>query len=111
MTRSACHNGTRPSCACTPSTSIKKSPGTAYSLRLHFSENSLAKSGARKFDVIVNGAKVLSAFDVFASAGGKNTAVVKAFNTTASAGGQIVVSFTGVTPAQPPIINGLEVDR
>jgi hypothetical protein len=86
-------------------------PGTAYSLRLHFSENSLAKSGARKFDVIVNGVKVLSAFDVFASAGGKNTAVVKAFNTTASAGGQIVVSFTGVTPAQPPIINGLEVDR
>jgi len=103
-------------------TGVKKSPnfsytltglasGTAYALRLHFSENSLAKSGARKFDVFVNGAKVLSAFDVFASAGGKNTAVVKAFNTTASAGGQIVVSFTGVTPAQPPIINGLEADR
>jgi hypothetical protein len=103
-------------------TGVKKSPnfsytltglasGTAYSLRLHFSENSLAKSGARKFDVIVNGVKVLSAFDVFASAGGKDTAVVKAFTTTANAGGQIVVSFTGVTPAQRPIVNGVEVDR
>jgi len=103
-------------------TGVKKSPnfsytlsgltaGTAYSLRLHFSENSVSKSGARKFDVTVNGVKVLSAFDVFASAGGKNTAVVKAFTTTPNPGGQIVVSFTAVTAAQPPIINGLEVDH
>lgn len=103
-------------------TGVKKSPnfsytlsgltaGTTYSLRLHFSENSVSKSGARKFDVTVNGVKVLSAFDVFASAGGKNTAVVKAFTTTANPGGQIVVSFTAVTAAQPPIINGLEVDH
>ena len=103
-------------------TGVKKSPnfsyslsgltaGTAYSLRLHFSENAVSKFGARKFDVTVNGVKVLSAFDVFASAGGKNTAVVKVFNTTANPGGQIVVSFTAVTAAQPPIINGLEVDQ
>ena len=86
-------------------------PNSAYSLRLHFAENSVSKSGARKFDVTVNGVKVLSAFDVFAAAGGKNKALVKAFPTTADAGGQIVVSFTGVTTAQHPIINGIEVDQ
>jgi len=85
--------------------------GSAYSLRLHFAENSLAKSGARKFDVTVNGAKVLSAFDVFANAGGKNKALIKTFNTTANGSGQIVVSFTAVTAAQPPIVNGIEIDQ
>ena len=58
----------------------------------------------------VNGVKVLSAFDVFAAAGGKNKALIKAFMTTANSGGQIVVSFTAVTAAQDPIINGIEVD-
>ena len=85
--------------------------GSAYSLRLHFAENSLAKSGARKFDVTVNGVKVLSAFDVFANAGGKNKALIKTFNTTANGSGQIVVSFTAVTAAQPPIVNGIEIDQ
>jgi len=102
-------------------TGIKKSPnfsytlsglaaGSAYSLRLHFAENSVSRSGARKFDVTVNGVKVLSAFDVFAAAGGKNKAVIKGFTTTVNAGGQIVVSFTAVTAAQDPITNGIEVD-
>src|SRR6266581_359378 len=102
-------------------TGIKKTPnfsytlsglaaGSAYSLRLHFAENSVSRSGARKFDVTVNGVQVLSAFDVFAAAGGKNKAVIKGFTTTANAGRQIVVSFTAVTAAQDPIINGIEVD-
>jgi hypothetical protein len=85
--------------------------GSAYSLRLHFAENSLARSGARKFDVTVNGAKVLSAFDIYANAGGKNKALIKTFNTTANGSGQIVVSFTAVTAAQPPIVNGIEIDQ
>jgi len=85
--------------------------GSAYSLRLHFAENSLARSGARKFDVTVNGAKVLSAFDIFANAGGKNKALIKTFNTTANGSGQIVLSFTAVTAAQPPIVNGIEIDQ
>jgi hypothetical protein len=84
--------------------------GSAYSLRLHFAENSLSND-SRKFDVTVNGVKVLSAFDVFAAAGGKNKALVKGFSTIANASGQIVVSFTAVTAAQQPIINGIEVDH
>jgi phosphatidylinositol-3-phosphatase len=85
--------------------------GTSYSLRLHFAESSVTKSNARKFDVTVNGVKVLSAFDVFAAAGGKNKAVIKDFRPTADASGQIVISFTAVTAAQDPIINGIEVDQ
>ena len=77
---------------------------------MHFAENSVSRSGARKFDVTVNGVQVLSAFDVFAAAGGKNKAVIKGVTTTANAVGQIVVSFTAVTAAQDPIINGIEVD-
>ena len=86
-------------------------PSQAYTLRLHFSENSVAKSGGRKFDVTMNGVKVLSAFDVFANAGGKNKALIKSFSTTSNGSGQIVVSFTSVTAAQPPIVNGIEVDQ
>ena len=85
--------------------------GTSYSLRLHFAESSVTKSNARKFDVTVNGVKVLNAFDVFAAAGGKNKAVIKDFRPTANASGQIVISFTAVTAAQDPIINGIEVDQ
>src|SRR5437867_12940624 len=102
-------------------TGIKKSPnfsytlsglaaGSEYSLRLHFAENSVSRSGARKFDVTVNGLKVLSAFDVFAAAGGNNKAVIKGFSTTVDPGGHIEVSCTAVTAAQDPIINGIEVD-
>ena len=86
-------------------------PSTSYTLRLHFSENSLTKSGARKFDVTVNGTKVLSAFDVFAAAGGAKKAVIRSVTATANASGQVVINFTAVTTAQPPIINGLEVDQ
>jgi phosphatidylinositol-3-phosphatase len=87
------------------------SAGTSYSLRLHFAENSVTRVGARRFDVTINGVKVLSAFDVLAAAGGKNKAVIKNFSTTADASGQIVISFTAVTAAQDPIINGIEVDQ
>jgi len=53
---------------------------------------------------------VLSAFDVFANAGA-NKALIKDFSATANGSGQIVVSFTAVTSAQPPIINGIEIDQ
>ena len=84
--------------------------GHVYTLRLHFAENSVSRSGARKFDVTVNGIKVLSAFDVFANVGA-NKALIKDFTATANGSGQIVVSFTSVTAAQPPIVNGIEIDQ
>ena len=47
-------------------------PGAAYTLRLHFAEIYWTAAGQRLFNVKVNGAQVLTNFDVFAAAGGKN---------------------------------------
>ena len=82
-------------------------PNTAYTVRLHFSENSVGRTGARRFNVSINGTQVLSGFDVFATAG-KNHAVVRSFTSTTNASGQISIAFSAVTN-QPPIINGIEV--
>ena len=76
-------------------------PGAAYTLRLHFAETFFGPrlpggggAGSRQFNVAVNGASVLSNFDVFAAAGGANKAVVKTFPVTADANGTITVAFT-----------------
>jgi hypothetical protein len=50
-----------------------------YTVRLHFAETSAVAPGKRKFNVEINGKKVLSDFDIFQEAGGKNKAVVKEF--------------------------------
>jgi len=84
-------------------------PGAAYTVRLHFAENVVGKSGSRRFNVSINGAVALSNFDVFATAGGKNKALVQTFTATANASGQLTVAFSGVTQNQPAIVNGIEV--
>ena len=43
-------------------------PGTNYTVRLHFSENFWTASGTRTFNVKINGTTVLPAFDIFAAA-------------------------------------------
>ena len=84
-------------------------PNASYTVRLHFSENTQRRSGARRFNVSINGVLVLSSFDVFASAGGQFKAIVRQFTATASAAGQVVISFTAVTTNQGPIVNGIEI--
>ena len=85
-------------------------PDGRYDVRLRFMEPTAEKAGARVFDVAVNGAVALPAFDVFAAAGGKAIAVDKVVKATASGGhiqlaftphaGQAVVSAIEVTPAK-----------
>jgi hypothetical protein len=53
--------------------------GHTYTVRLHFAETSFDVAGKRKFNVEINGKKVLSDFDIFQEAGGKNKAIVKQF--------------------------------
>jgi len=48
-----------------------------YLVRLHFAELTYEEAGKRKFNVDVNGERVLTDFDIFAVAGAKNRAVVK----------------------------------
>ena len=80
-------------------------------MRLHFSENQPRRVGARVFNVSINGTQVLRNFNVFATASAQFKATVQTFTTTATATGQIVISFTGVTTNQGPIVNGVEILR
>ncbi|HEY4300120.1 MAG TPA: malectin domain-containing carbohydrate-binding protein [Candidatus Didemnitutus sp.] len=82
-------------------------PGTAYVVRLHFVELSFTTVGARTFNVAINGANVLSNFDIFAAVG-QNHALEREFNATANGSGQIVLAFTHGT-ADNPSIAGIEV--
>lgn len=82
-------------------------PGAARKLRLHFAETYFSKAGARVFNVTVNGAAALSAFDVFAAAGGKNKALVRELNVVTSGSGNIVVAFQSVT--DKALVSGIEV--
>jgi hypothetical protein len=84
-------------------------PGSSHRVTLYFVENFFTAAGKRVFDVIINGNKVLSGFDVFADAGGQFIAVQHAFTTAANPSGQVVIQFaTG--PVDNPIVNGIVVN-
>jgi Malectin domain len=84
-------------------------PGSSRNVTLYFVEHFFSAAGKRTFDVIINGNRVLSGFDVFADAGGQYIAVQRTFKTTASSSGQVVVQFvTGA--ADNPIVNGIAVN-
>jgi hypothetical protein len=68
-------------------------PNGAYSVRLHFVEPFFTSARQRLFNVVINGAQVLSNFDIYAAAGGQNTAIAKTFTTTANAAGKITLQF------------------
>lgn len=69
--------------------------GTSVTVRLHFAETKWTTAGARLFNVAINGANVLSNFDIFATAGPKK-ALVLDFATTASSAGQVTIQYVGV---------------
>jgi len=81
-------------------------PGARYVTRLHFAETKWNRSGARVFNVSVNGVTVLSNFDIFAAAG-LNKALALDFDATASSAGQITVQY--VTVADNAKSSGIEV--
>ena len=79
-----------------------------YTVRLHFAETTFDRAGARKFNVDINGKRVLTDIDVFAQ-GGEFKAVVREFTGIApDANGHFVIAFTNGA-ADQPIINGIEV--
>ena len=79
--------------------------GSSRSVTLYFAEQYWTAPGKRVFDVIINGNKVLSGFDIFADAGGQYIAVQHTFTTTANSSGQVVVQF--VTGTDNPMVNGI----
>jgi beta-glucanase (GH16 family) len=83
-------------------------PGASYRLRLHFCETSFNAANQRTFNVAVNGERLLTEFDVFAAAGGKNKAVVREFSVSADDGGQLMIQFLPGSHNNPSI-RGIEL--
>ncbi|HEX3047038.1 MAG TPA: malectin domain-containing carbohydrate-binding protein, partial [Bacillota bacterium] len=81
--------------------------GNSYTVTLYFAETYLTASGRRLFNVSINGATVLSNFDIYASAGGQNKAIARSFTATANSSGQIVIQFTNGT--ENAKINGISI--
>ena len=82
--------------------------GASYTVNLSFAEIYWTAAGKREFNVLINGTQVLTNFDVFATAGGENIAIVKAFTATASASGTITIQFT-TGAADLPKVSGIQV--
>ena len=82
--------------------------GSTYTVRLHFCELTWTAAGQRVFNVAINGNSYLSNFDIFATAGAENKAVVEQTTATANSSGQIVISFTQGS-ADNPEIAGIEI--
>jgi subtilase family serine protease len=81
--------------------------GSSHTVRLHFAETYWTAAGKRRFNVSVNGTRVLTNFDIFAAAGAKNKAIVMQFTVNANTAGQYVIQFTTVTDNS--LVSGIEV--
>ena len=82
-------------------------PGASYKVRLHFAEIFFNAAGSRKFNVTINGTQVLTNFDVFAAAGGKNIATIREYTVT-PAGSSIVIAYSNGTADQAKS-SGIEI--
>ena len=82
-------------------------PGAQYTVRLHFAEIYWTSSGQRLFNVAINGQPVLTNFDIFATAGAANKAIVEQYTATADATGQITIQFTSVKDNAK--VSGIEI--
>ena len=78
-----------------------------YTVRLHFAETYWTTAGARTFNVIVNGQQVLTNFDILATAGAANKAVVEQFTIPADSVGRITLQFNTVKDNAQ--VNGIEI--
>jgi hypothetical protein len=82
-------------------------PAGNYQVNLKFAEIFYTTTGARQFNVAINGTTVLSNFDIVAAAGGAFTAIDKSFQ-VATSGGSIAIQFT-LGSADSPQVNAIEI--
>ncbi|HTA77080.1 MAG TPA: malectin domain-containing carbohydrate-binding protein, partial [bacterium] len=68
-------------------------PAGSYQVTLKFAETYWTAAGKRVFNVLVNGATVLTNFDIYAAAGAQNKAIDEVFNNIAPTGGVITIQF------------------
>jgi hypothetical protein len=79
----------------------------SYTVRLHFAELFQTAAAMRTFNVAINGATVLSNFDIFTAAGGAFKATVRDFPVTANSSGQVVITLT--TVKDNATVEGIEI--
>jgi beta-glucosidase len=82
-------------------------PGATYTIRLHFAETYWTTAGSRIFNVLIDGTQVLTNFDIFATAGGADKAVVEQFTETVPSNGIFTIQF--VTVKDNAQVNGIEI--
>lgn len=82
-------------------------PNGNYVVNLHFDEDYFTTANQRTSNVFINGTKVLSNFDIYATAGGAHTANIQSFATQADSSGTITVAMTSVINAG--LLSGIEV--
>src|SRR5260370_813592 len=81
--------------------------GSSHTVRLHFAETYWTAAGLRIFNVTINGTAVLTNFDIFATAGAKNKAVIEQFTENANSSGQYVIQVTPVKDNS--LVSGIDV--
>jgi len=84
-------------------------PRSAHTVTLHFAEVYFNASKKRRFNVDINGSRVLTNFDIFASAGAKNRAITREFTANADASGAIVINFA-VGSYDQPKVSGIVIE-
>lgn len=81
--------------------------GKNYRVRLHFAETEYSDAGQRKFKVTINGNIKLDNFDIYATAGAANQALVKEFIIPADEYSQVKIVFSNIVGKAR--VNGIEV--
>ena len=81
----------------------------SYKVRLHFAEIYWTAAGQRAFNVFINGAQVLTNFDIFADAGAMNRAIVREFVAAANGAGQMTVQYVNIPGMDNAKSSGLEI--
>jgi hypothetical protein len=85
-------------------------PNGTYRVELRFAELKQIKSGARIFNVTIEGATVLANLDIVAKTGASFRADVEVF-TVSVADGTLNIGFVPRAGLQPPLVNGLFVQQ
>jgi Bacterial Ig domain/Malectin domain len=83
---------------------------TQHKVRLHFADFYNSAAGQRKFHVDINGTRVLTNFDIIATAGAANKATVQEFTPNSDGTGKITLVFTA-TNLDSACVNGIEIFR
>ncbi len=84
-------------------------PNGSYNVTLKFAELSLFGAGQRVFNVAINGAAVLTNFDIYAQAGGALIALDRSFPVIVT-GGTLSIQFSS-GPANLPLVNSIDIEQ